>query len=387
MYLSRDRILTSHVGSLPRPPDVLERIYARQAGTRLFDDDYWRLVAAAVDDVVAHQARIGIDIVSDGEIGKVGFTNYLGDRLTGLGGEGEMWSFHDLEEAPEIAARQYQGEGARHICMPACVGALEYVGQAHIARDLANLRRALDAHGIERAFVPAPLPGAVAFQIVNRHYATYEDYVMALAECLQEEYRAIVDAGFLLQLDSPDIPMCAPQHSVFWASDVVAGMGYQAFIALNLAALERATEGIPGEHLRLHLCWANYEGPHHHDVALAEVLEPSLRLCRAKTISFEAANPRHEHEWAVFESLRLPDDVVIMPGVIDTSTNFVEHPELVAQRIERFARLVGRERVIAGTDCGFGTYAGFGEVTPGAVWLKLASLAEGAAIASRRLWG
>ena len=386
MHFSTERILTSHIGSLPRPQHILQRIYAHQTDNVAFDDGYWTMVASAVDDVVAQQKAAAIDVVSDGELGKVGFTNYLSDRLEGLGGETEMWTFHDLEEVPEVAQRQYESEGGSHICMPACIGELKYVGHDHVARDLENLRHALDLHGVEEAFMPAVTPGSVTFQIVNRHYSNYEEYVVAIAEVMREEYEAIAAAGFMLQLDATDIPICAPQHGVFWASDVVEKMGYQAFIALNLEALNHATANIPGEQLRLHLCWANYEGPHHHDVALIEVFEPALKISTAKTIAFEAANPRHEHEWKVFEKLKLPDDMVIMPGVIDTTTNFIEHPELVAQRIERFAGLVGRERVIAGTDCGFGTFAGFGEVVPKAAWLKLAALAEGAAIASRRLW-
>ena len=379
MHVSTERILTSHIGSLPRPQHILQRIYAHQTDNVAFDDEYWQMVATAVDDVVAQQKAAAVDIVSDGELGKVGFTNYLSDRLEGLGGETEMWTFHDLEEVPEVAQRQYASEGGRHICMPACIGELKYVGHEHVTRDLENLRHALDLHGVAEAFVPAVTPGSVTFQIVNRHYSNYEEYVMAIAEVMREEYEAIAAAGFMLQLDATDIPICAPQHGVFWASDVVEKLGYQSFIALNLEAINHATANIPGEQLRLHLCWANYEGPHHHD-------EPALKISTAKTIAFEAANPRHEHEWTVFEKLKLPDDMVIMPGVIDTTTNFVEHPELVAQRIERFAGLVGRERVIAGTDCGFGTFAGFGEVVPKAAWLKLAALAEGAAIASRRLW-
>jgi len=386
MYRSIDRILTSHVGSLPRPRDVLSRIYAHQAGDRPFDDTYWTMVAKAVEQVVGEQKACGIDIVSDGEIGKVGFTNYVSDRIAGLGGETEMWTFHDLAAAPEVAERQYGSEGGKHICMPACEGQLGYTGITDVARDITNLRQALDTHGVKMAFMPAVSPGSITFQIVDRHYGSYEAYVMAVADVMREEFEAIAAAGFMLQLDATDIPICHPDHGIFWASDVVKEMGFKNFIELNLEALNHATESIPAEQMRLHLCWANYEGPHHCDVPLTEVLEPSLRVSRAMTISFEAANPRHEHEWKVFEDMKLPDDKVIMPGVIDTTTNFVEHPELVAQRIERFASLVGRERVIAGTDCGFGTFAGFGEVAPGAAWLKLRSLGEGAKIASERLW-
>ena len=386
MYRSTDRILTSHVGSLPRPADILARIYAHQTDGEAFDDSYWEMVRQAVAHVVGEQKAHGIDIVSDGELGKVGFTNYVSDRLDGLGGETVMWTFHDLAVVPEVAERQYQSEGGKHICMPACIGPLQYVGHAEVARDIEYLRQALDTHDVEMAFMPAVSPGSITFQIVDRHYGSYEDYVMAIADAMREEFEAIAAAGLMVQLDATDIPICHPEHGIFWASDVVEHMGFKRFIELNLEALNHATASIPAEQLRLHLCWANYEGPHHCDVPLIEVLEPSLRVSRAKTISFEAANPRHEHEWQVFKDVKLPDDHVIMPGVIDTTTNFVEHPELVAQRIERFANLVGRERVIAGTDCGFGTFAGFGEVAPGAAWLKLRSLAEGAALASKRLW-
>ncbi|MFT4581475.1 MAG: 5-methyltetrahydropteroyltriglutamate--homocysteine methyltransferase [Gammaproteobacteria bacterium] len=385
MYRSEQRILTSHVGSLPRPSNILEWVYAHQKGTP-FDDAYWTTVEEAVVDVVGQQIECGIDIVDDGELGKVGFTNYLCDRLEGLGGETEMWSFHDLDEVPEVAERQYASESGQHINMPACIGAIRYVGFNEIQRDLEILRRAVDQHGTQRAFVPAVSPGAVVFQIVNRYYPSYEDYLMSVAEAMRSEYEAIAAAGFMLQIDSPDLAMSSPAHSRFWATDKVKALGHRGFIELHLEALNLATANIPPDQLRLHLCWANYEGPHHHDAGLIDVLEPVLRLGRPRTISFEAANPRHEHEWQVFEDLKLPDDMVIMPGVIDSTTNFVEHPELVAQRIERYAQLVGRERVIAGTDCGFATYAGFGEVHPRAAWLKLSSLGEGAAIASKRLW-
>ncbi len=386
MYTSHNRILTSHIGSLPRPADVLARIYQHQEGIP-FDKSYWNLVKEGVDEMVGLQKSAGIDIVSDGEVGKVGFNNYISERVTGLGGETVMWSFKDLEIVPEVQDRQYQSEGGKHINMPACIGEINYMGQNFITRDLANFRQALDTHQVEKSFVPSITPGSVAFCVVDRHYGNYEDYIMALAVALKEEYEAIVEAGFMLQLDATDLPICHPNHGNFWASKVVEEMGYTKFIELNLEAINVAVENIPGEKLRLHLCWANYEGPHHFDAPLSEVLNPVLKNTTAKTIAFEAANPRHEHEWTYFRNSKIADDIIIMPGVIDTTTNFVEHPELVAQRIERYAAIVGRERVIAGTDCGFGTFAGFGEVAPAAVWLKLASLSEGAAIASSRLYG
>jgi 5-methyltetrahydropteroyltriglutamate--homocysteine methyltransferase len=384
MYRSDDRILTSHVGSLPRPERIMRLMFKQQEGEQLADGETAE-VRDAVIDAVRRQREAGVDIVNDGELGKVGFVNYACDRLEGLGPAEVTWSFFDLEEVPAVAERQYQSEGAQHINIPAVVGPLRYVGKEAAARDIATLKEGLAETGSEMAFMTAASPGILTWHMPNQHYPSYQDYVMAMADVMSEEYRMIADAGFVLQLDCPDIPCGNPNHVRFWATDVINEMGYPQFVELQLAALDRATKDIPPEQLRLHLCWGNYEGPHHFDVPLADVLRPVLKA-RPKTISFEAANPRHEHEWMALKTLRVPEDHVIIPGVINSVTNFVEHPEVVAQRLERFASVVDRDQIIAGTDCGFGTYVGFGDVAEAAVWRKLASLSEGAALASKRLW-
>lgn len=384
MYRSEDRILTTHVGSLPRPQEITQLMYGHQEGA-VFDEDGWTKIGDAVVEIVGAQRQTGIDVIDDGEVSKAGFVNYVADRVEGIGGEAEPWSLNDLLEVPDVAERQFMSEAAQHIHLPACIGELRYVGQADVARDIANLKRGMAKHDAQMAFMTAPSPGCLTWHMTNRHYGSYEDYVMAMADVMKEEYEAIAAAGFMLQLDCPDIPLGNPATCKWWGDDVVERLGYRGFVELHLAALDRATANIPGEQLRLHVCWSNYEGPHRYDIPLAEVLGPVLNA-RPKTVVFEAANPRHEHEWTTLRSIKIPEDHVIVPGVINTVTNFVEHPELVAQRIERYASVVDREQIIAGTDCGFGTYAGFGDVTPHAAWLKLASLVEGAAIASKRLW-
>lgn len=370
------RIHTTHVGSLPRPEKLTQLMYAHQEGTKS-NEDLNSAVADAVGETVAMQLRTGIDIVSDGEMGKAGFVNYVGERLSGFGGQAAPWTIADLDEAPELLASQYGGEAGSHIMPSNCEGAVTYTGQALLQRDIDNLRNALPEH--QTAFMPAASPGVIAFCSPNLHYPDYDTYVDALADAMAEEYRSIIDAGLLLQLDCPDIPMAA--HTGAWCTDEVKRRSLRGFVERNVAAIDRALANIDPRHVRLHMCWGNYEGPHHLDASLRELIEPVL-AGRPSMISFEAANPRHEHEWEEFETLALPADKVLLPGVIDTVTNVVEHPKLVAQRIGRYARLVGPERVIASTDCGFGTFVGFGQVGPQVAEMKLQSLADGARIAS-----
>jgi 5-methyltetrahydropteroyltriglutamate--homocysteine methyltransferase len=365
-------VLTTHVGSLPRPEHLTKLMYAHQEGAQ--NGGLATAVADAVKEVVAMQRRAGIDIVSDGEMGKAGFVNYVNERLTGFGGQAAPWSIADLADAPELIVEQYGGEAGAHIMPANCEGEVGYVGQGLLERDIANLKAALGDD--DRAFMPAASPGVIAVCSPNLHYADYDAYLDALADAMAEEYRAIVDAGLLLQLDCPDIPMAA--HTEFWCKDVVERLGLDGFCARTLAAIERALDGIDPARVRLHICWGNYEGPHHLDAPLTDLIRPIL-AGSPTMVSFEAANPRHEHEWEDFEALDVPDDKVLLPGVIDTLTNFVEHPRLVAQRIERFARIVGPERVIASTDCGFGTFVGFGQVGARVAELKLEALAQGAA--------
>jgi len=375
------RIATTHVGSLPRPQHLTELMYKHQEGAKA-NDQLATAISDAVREVVATQLQIGIDVVSDGEMGKPGFVNYISERLDGFGGEAAPWTISDLAEAPELLVEQYGGEAGAHILPANCQGPISYTGQELLQRDIDNLLTALGDHPAAAAFMPAASPGVITVCSPDLHYGDYETYLDAVADAMTEEYRTIVDAGLLLQLDCPDIPMAG--HTEFWCKSEVKSRGLRAFAELHVAAIDRALQGIDPHKVRLHLCWGNYEGPHHLDAPLSELIEPVL-AGDPTMISFEAANPRHEHEWEVFETLSLPDDKIILPGVIDTLTNFVEHPRLVAQRIERFARLVGPDRVIASADCGFGTFVGFGQVGAQVAARKLESLVAGAGEASKRL--
>lgn len=380
MITGKDRVLTTHTGSLPRPNDLTQLMYAHQEG-RPVDAEIDQRLPGEVSDIVGRQRAAGIDVVSDGELGKVGYVNYIVDRLAGFGGQAEPWSFTDQTVAPELATAQYAGEAGKHIMPPNCEGEISYVGHEQLRRDLDNLRAAADAHGVEEAFVPATSPGGIAAIFPNKHYPTYQDYLMACADAMREEYEAIVDAGFLLQLDSPDLPIAHPDHGRLWSSYVTQELGHPGFVALQIEAMNQAVATIPKDRMRLHLCWGNYVGTHHFDAPLNGFLQEVLEA-RPSGLSFEAANPRHAHEWRAFHDVDLPEDKILIPGVIDTLTPFVEHPELVAERIGHFTDLVGKDRVIAGTDCGFGTFVGFGAVNDEVVYLKLDSLARGAALAS-----
>jgi 5-methyltetrahydropteroyltriglutamate--homocysteine methyltransferase len=383
---SRDRILTTHTGSLPRPPDLV---------SLLTDQDNWRAstlstdgrarVREAVQDAVHKQVAAGIDVVSDGEMGKPGFVQYITDRLTGFQGKVPSRRFEpqDLQDYPDVAKRLFttvEGVEQPRPRMPANDGPITYVGQAQLQTDLENFAAAMDREQPTGAFLPAISPGCVAMLLGTVYFPSRHEYVFALADALRVEYKAIVDAGFVLQVDCPDLAL--GRHEEF------AGKPLSEFrenIALHIEALNHALEGIDPENVRVHVCWGNYPGPHHHDVPLADILDILYRI-NANGLSIEGANPRHQHEWNVFEEFPLPADKVLIPGVIDTCTNYIEHPEVVAQRIAHYAQVVGRERVIAGTDCGFGTMAGRSAVVPAIAYAKLASLAEGAKLASEALW-
>jgi 5-methyltetrahydropteroyltriglutamate--homocysteine methyltransferase len=383
MRHSEDRILTTHTGSLPRPERLTELVYARQEGKDVDADEFRAAAADATKEAVRLQREAGIDIVSDGEMNKPGFVNYIGQRLSGYGGLGEPWALADMKDMPQLVQALYGGPGGTHILMPRCEGEVRYVGQELVAEDIANLRAALDGDDEAEAFIPAASPGVIAMTGQNVHYPDYETYLGAVSDAMREEYRAIVDAGFILQLDCPDIPMVP--HTTGWTDALLADLGFERFVELQVEALNAAVGDLPAERIRMHLCYGNYAGPHTMDVPIEQVLEPVLNA-HPGAISFEGANPRHEHEWEILSELAIPDDKLLIPGVIDTKTNVVEHPKLVAQRIGRYADVVGRERVIPGTDCGFATFVGFGLVEPEVVWLKLAALAEGAALASEQLW-
>jgi 5-methyltetrahydropteroyltriglutamate--homocysteine methyltransferase len=378
MKSSTDRILTTHTGSLPRPRDLTEQLEAMDTGTMPDPAAFEARVHQAVREIVRKQIDAGIDIVNDGEQGKVGYSTYVRHRLTGFGGKAAVPRRADWADFPEAAAR---AERRSTVARPACDGPIEWRDRAAVQKDTANLRAAVETARPSDAFMTAASPGVIAHFLPNEHYATREAYLARLVDVMKEEYEAIHRAGFVLQVDCPDLAM--GRHLAF---PDVSDAEFVKIAAGNVEALNHALRDIPPDRLRLHLCWGNYEGPHHRDIPLREILGVVLKA-RPQGLSLEGANPRHEHEWAVFRDVKLPDEKILIPGVLDSTTNFIEHPELVAQRIVRYAEIVGRERVIAGTDCGFATFArSVSNVEPEITWAKFQAMAEGARIASRQLW-
>ena len=374
------RILTTHVGSLPRSQEVVDLIFAREHGTpydpRRFADTMARNVAATVQ----RQRDAGIDIVSDGETSKISYATYVKDRYTGFSGDTPRNAPADLKRFPGFLERLAKAGGTPNYSRPACTGRVEPGDGADLRADIANLKEAMAASGATRGFMNAASPGVIALFLPNRYYPSREAYLAALADALKSEYEAVVAAGLDLQLDCPDLALS--RHMLF------PDLAEDAFVRIaetHVDALNHALRDIPPERVRVHICWGNYEGPHVCDIALAQVFATLMRT-RSRYLLFESSNPRHGHEWTVFRDRRaeIPDDKVLVPGVLDTTTNFVEHPELVAERLNRFTSIVGRDRVIAGTDCGFGTFAGFGAVDPDICFAKLGALVEGAALASAR---
>ncbi|MYH34852.1 MAG: cobalamin-independent methionine synthase II family protein [Gammaproteobacteria bacterium] len=380
MLHSTDRILTTHVGSLPRSEAVTEMVFAEEKGERMEPSARHALLADAVDAVVAKQCEAGVDVVSDGEMSKISYATYIKDRITGFEGDSPRQPPADLEEYPGFLQRQAASGGTPTYRRPQCVGEIRVKDTAPLEEDLANFRAAVDHHKPTEAFMNAASPGVIALFQPNQHYPDHESYLYALADAMRPEYEAIVAAGFLLQLDSPDLGL--GRHMMFKGQP---DDEYRRQAELHVEALNHALRNVPADRVRLHVCWGNYEGPHTHDAPMEMVLPIALKA-RPQALLFESSNPRHAHEWTVFAEAQLPEDKVLVPGVLDSTTNFVEHPRLVAERICRFAAIVGRERVIAGTDCGFSTFAGFGAVDPDIAYAKLAAMAEGAAIASKRLW-
>ena len=383
MKTSQDRILTTHVGSLPRSETVVALLEARENRAPFDAAAFDREMRHAVADIVQRQVEFGIDIVSDGETSKISYATYVRDRLDGFSEEGstEMPKPHlDVRPFPDLQRKMALLTGPRRFKRVSCIGPVKLRDRAGLERDLANLRAASTAARPFDAFMNAASPGVVTSFLPNAYYPTHDAYVAAVAEAMREEYEAIVAAGFVLQVDCPDLAMS--RHTGFQA---LSEAEFLARAAFHVEVLNHALARVPPDMVRIHICWGNYEGPHTHDIDLVKIADIVLRA-RAKAISLEAANPRHEHEWAVWKEVSLPDDKVLLPGVIDTSTNYVEHPDLVAERIVRFAGVVGRERVIASTDCGFGTAAGHGKIDPGVALLKLGALVEGAKRATRQLW-
>jgi 5-methyltetrahydropteroyltriglutamate--homocysteine methyltransferase len=377
-----NRILTTLTGSLPRPDDLAALHVARAEGKPVDNAAFEARVRSATLEVVARQVELGIDVVSDGELSKNGYIDYTRERIAGFSGAmstGEAFYFTDLAPVPELVEWGYKDV---HMVIPTCDGPLRYIGLDQVRRDIETFKAAVAQHPATEAFIPAASPGVVAMCSPNRHYRTYDEYVMALAAALNVEYRAIAEAGFLVQVDAPDLALGADFHTWMWSE--IERRGFEAISRLHVEAINRALEGVPRERARMHLCWANYFGPHTHDYPLRDVVKAAFRA-NVAGISFEAANPAHAHEWELFEEVAVPDGIVLIPGVIDTKTQVVEHPRAVAHRIRQWANVLGPENVIVGTDCGFGTFVGLGTVHPKVTWWKLQALAQGAAIAAQML--
>jgi 5-methyltetrahydropteroyltriglutamate--homocysteine methyltransferase len=381
MSASAGRILTTHVGSLPRSQAVTDVLFARERDEARDVDADDEVLRTAVAEVVRRQVGIGIDVVSDGEMSKISYATYIARRLSGFDGDTPREPGQDLVEFPGLLRKLAERGATAKYRRPRCVAAVAVKDLGPLTTDLRNLQGAVAAAHPTAAFMNAASPGVIALFQPNDYYRTQDEYLEALAAALQAEYEGIVRAGILLQIDAPDLAM--GRHTMYRDRSLEE---FERLAARHIEVLNHALRNVPPERVRMHVCWGNYEGPHHHDVPLARLL-PIVFKARAQGLLFEAANPRHAHEWAVFKDVRVPEDKVLIPGVLATTTNYIEHPELVAERLERFAHIVGRERVMGGTDCGFGTFAGFGPVEPDIAYLKLRSLVEGAQLASGRLWG
>jgi 5-methyltetrahydropteroyltriglutamate--homocysteine methyltransferase len=380
MKLSTERILTTHVGSLPRTQAVVEMLMARENAAAYDRAAFEAVMATAVDAVVERQLRAGVDIVSDGEVSKISYATYIKDRLSGFAGDQPRQVALDLQPYPDFRARMAVFAGKQTFKRQCCVGPIAVIERESLRHDLANLRAAVGRHQPTDAFMNAASPGVVAAFQPNEFYRTHEAYVEAIASAMREEYEAIVAAGFVLQIDCPDLAMA--RHTGFQDLTEAQFLHRASF---HVEALNEALKNLPADRLRMHVCWGNYEGPHDHDIDVGKVM-PILLKAKPSAILFEAANPRHAHEWLIWKQAKIPDDKVLVPGLLTSTSNYVEHPELIAQRIGVFADIVGRERVLAGTDCGFGTFAGIGKMDADISYAKLAALAEGARRASERLW-
>jgi 5-methyltetrahydropteroyltriglutamate--homocysteine methyltransferase len=380
MQRSTERFLTTHTGSLPRPDDLIRMMYAKEEGVPVDAAALAGRVRTAVAEVVGKQAKAGVDLINDGELSKPSYATYIKDRLNGFGGTGNTFVYQDLAEFPRLAQRVFGDPGRSRRKTPACNAPISVRDAAAARADADNLKAALAQVTAAGGFLSAASPGVVSLFFRNDHYKDFDTYIYAIAEAMRDEYETVTKAGLVLQLDCPDLGM--GRHIQYAALDLPE---FRKRIGLHIAALNHATRNIAPEQMRLHLCWGNYEGPHHYDVPLNDIIDIVLGA-RPAAISLEAANPRHAHEYKVFETVKLPADKLLIPGVIESKSNFIEHPELIAERIGRYAKLVGRDNVIAGSDCGYGTWVGQAAVDPDVVWAKMAAMAEGARIASRRFW-
>jgi 5-methyltetrahydropteroyltriglutamate--homocysteine methyltransferase len=380
MKRSTDRFLTTHTGSLPRPEDLIRMMYAKEEGVPVDAEALGRRIASAVEEIVRKQADAGVDIVNDGEMSKPSYATYIKDRLSGFGGTGNTFVYQDLTDFPNLAKRVFGDPGRSRRKTPACNAAIGVRDPDATKADVGNLKAAFAKVNAQEMFLTAASPGVVSLFFRDEFYGSEEAYLAAIAEAMRYEYEAIANAGIILQIDCPDLGM--GRHIQFAHLSLPE---FRKKAELHVEALNAALRNIAPDRLRLHMCWGNYEGPHHCDVPLADVIDIVFKA-RPSAIVLEAANPRHAHEWKVFETVKLPDGKLLIPGVIESKSNFIEHPDLIAQRIGRYANLVGRDNVMAGSDCGYGTWVGQAAVDPDVVWAKMAAMAEGARIASREFW-
>ncbi|MEO1190385.1 MAG: cobalamin-independent methionine synthase II family protein [Pseudomonadota bacterium] len=381
MAVSVDRILTTHVGSLPRSAPLSELLFAKDSGETYDEQAFEALVRQSVEEVVQRQADSGIDLVSDGEMSKISYATYIAERLTGFGGNAPRNVPQDLDDYPAYRDKVAATGGTPKLKRPCCIGEVTVRNLAPLDRDLDNLNAAAEASGVAGSFMNSATPGVVAIFQPNQHYPDHDAYLEALADAMKAEYDKIHAAGVTLQLDSPDLAF--GRHVIF---KDLSDEDFVVRAERQVEVLNHALRDIPADAMRLHICWGNYEGPHTHDIAMEKVYDVFMKV-KPRALLFETSNPRHAHEWRVFKERGVPEDKILVPGVIDSTTNFVEHPDLVADRILRFTDLVGRERVIAGSDCGFSTFAGFGKIDADICYAKLKALSDGAAKASEKLWG
>ena len=380
MHRSRDRFLTTHTGSLPRPDDLIKMMYAKEEGVPVEADALAARVKTAVAELVAKQAASGVDLINDGEMSKPSYATYIKDRLDGFGGTGNTFIYQDVHEFPALEKKVFGDPGRSRRKTPACNAPISVRDRQAPIVDADNLKAALANVKSTGGFMSAASPGVVSLFFRNDYYKDFESYIYAIADAMRYEYEVVAKAGLVLQIDCPDLGM---GRHIQYADLSLAEFRKRA--QLHVEALNHAVANIPAEQLRMHVCWGNYEGPHHRDVPMADIID-IVFSAKPNAISFEAANPRHAHEWALFETVKLPEGKVLIPGVLESKSNFIEHPELIAQRIGRYAKLVGRENVIAGSDCGYGTWVGQAAVDPQVVFAKLAAMAEGARIATKQFW-
>lgn len=380
MIQSEDRILTTHVGSLPRPDDLIQMMYAKEEGIPVDSEALSARVETAVAEIVGLQLGAGIDIVNDGEMSKPSYATYIKDRLAGFGGEGNSFVYQDIAEFPKMAERVFNDPGRSRRKTPGCNAEISVSDRDAAVIDTENLIAATKDTGVAGKFLTGASPGVISLFFADAHYQDFETYIFAIADAMRYEYETVTNAGIMLQLDCPDLAM---GRHIQYADLSLADFRKRA--ELHVEALNYALANVSSEMVRIHLCWGNYEGPHHCDVPLRDVIDIAFKA-NVSGISFEAANPRHAHEYEVFDDVQVPEGIVLIPGVIESKSNFIEHPELVAQRIRRIASRVGREHVIAGSDCGYGTWVGQAAVEPEIVWKKLEALVEGAELASKELW-